>query len=340
MIRGALSTVASAISVWTQRTAASAPRRGANAWLRPLAMTSPPSLLLLLAIRAAVMLPAPHHVPAAQARRAALSLLAAGPAGGAKAAAGIPPDCCRDPSCTVDGFTLEQYWNGSVYANIPTAHSAEDCCDACSAVASQHCARWLFDGGTPPSCKLLSNAGASSPGRSSLISALRVALPPPPPPAGPPPALWFAQQTLDHFTPALQQGRWAQRFYVNDTLWGGPGFPVFLYIGGASAEDGASLSGKLFLSNLATMHQALTVAIEHRYFGESQPTGTNLSDRNLSRLLSSQQALADLANFVTWFKGTYGGVDGMDRSPWVCFGGGYGGSLSAWFRLKCAQHCS
>ena len=68
--------------------------------------------------------------------------------------------------------------------------------------------------------------------------------------------------------PATQRSHWSQRYYVNDTLWGGPGFPVFLYIGGEGPESGRAISGELFLSRLAEDHQALLVDVEHRFYGQ------------------------------------------------------------------------
>lgn len=54
-----------------------------------------------------------------------------------------------------------------------------------------------------------------------------------------------------------------------------------------------------------------------------------MSDESL-QFLNSEQALRDLAAFIqamnTQFK--------LSESKWVCFGGSYPGSLSAWFRLK------
>ena len=151
----------------------------------------------------------------------------------------------------------------------------------------------------------------------------------------PPPAQWFTGAVLDHFVPAAQRTSWSQRYYVNDTLWGGPGFPVFLYIGGEGAESGRAIGGEMFLSHLAEQHQALMVDVEHRFYGESHPTA-DMGDESIG-LLSSQQALADLAHFVSWFSSSFDD-EGTGDSPWICFGGSYPGDLSAWFRLKYPQH--
>ena len=40
---------------------------------------------------------------------------------------------------------------------------------------------------------------------------------------------------IDNFAPISLQQVWigkGQRYWMNDELWGGPGFPVFVYIGG------------------------------------------------------------------------------------------------------------
>ena len=75
---------------------------------------------------------------------------------------------------------------------------------------------------------------------------------------------------------------------------GGPGSPIFLYIGGEGPESCYTLQpGVMLLSQLAKTHKALMVDIEHRYYGESYPT-TNMSSENLAMYLTSEQALADL----------------------------------------------
>jgi len=44
--------------------------------------------------------------------------------------------------------------------------------------------------------------------------------------------------------------------------------------------------------------------------------------------LTSEQALADLAAFITEMNNQY------NISAWIAFGGSYPGSLAAWLRLK------
>jgi pimeloyl-ACP methyl ester carboxylesterase len=56
---------------------------------------------------------------------------------------------------------------------------------------------------------------------------------------------------------------------------------------------------------------------------------SDMSVENL-QFLNSEQALADLAAFVQAMNIKFKLTD----CKWICFGGSYPGSLSAWFRLK------
>ncbi|GCB75718.1 hypothetical protein scyTo_0017378 [Scyliorhinus torazame] len=134
-------------------------------------------------------------------------------------------------------------------------------------------------------------------------------------------------QPLDHFN-RRNNGTFQQRYWVNAGLWEQQRGPVFLFIGGEGALTPYSvLAGEHV--DLARKYRALLVSLEHRYYGASiNPDG--LSDQNI-QLLSSQQALADLATFHEFIKQQYA----LTRNNrWICFGGSYPGSLSAWFRLK------
>lgn len=85
--------------------------------------------------------------------------------------------------------------------------------------------------------------------------------------------------------------------------------------------------------DIAADFNALLVFGEHRYYGETLPFG-NETFSNLSNLgyLSSEQALADYAQFLRWFKNDF--YPQTNNSKVVAFGGSYGGLLSAWFRMK------
>lgn len=109
---------------------------------------------------------------------------------------------------------------------------------------------------------------------------------------------YFAEAVKDNFAAASQQEHWdapGQRYFLNDQYWGGPGSPIFVYIGGEGPESCGTLQpGVLLMSQLAEKHSALMVDIEHRYYGESYPTANDMSNEHLAAYLTSEQALADL----------------------------------------------
>jgi pimeloyl-ACP methyl ester carboxylesterase len=73
-------------------------------------------------------------------------------------------------------------------------------------------------------------------------------------------------------------------------------------------------------------HGALLTALEHRFYGESQPFD-DLSTENLG-YLSAEQALSDIAHFLNYLNG------GKSYRPVIVVGGSYPGALSAWFRSR------
>lgn len=81
---------------------------------------------------------------------------------------------------------------------------------------------------------------------------------------------------------------------------------------------------------LAAAHGALVVALEHRYYGASNPT-PDMSVDNM-RFLSSHQAIADVATFITMYLTPMYNLSGSNQI--VTFGGSYPGALSAWIRLR------
>ncbi|XP_002738015.1 thymus-specific serine protease-like [Saccoglossus kowalevskii] len=137
----------------------------------------------------------------------------------------------------------------------------------------------------------------------------------------------YLEQPLDHFDP-LVTDIYEQRYWVNPTYWNKENGPVFLFIGGEGAlgaydvEEGEHV-------DLAKKYGALIFAVEHRFYGAS----INKDGLKLEYLqyLSSQQALADLASFHRFATSKY---NITQSNIWICFGGSYPGSLSAWFRLK------
>ena len=51
--------------------------------------------------------------------------------------------------------------------------------------------------------------------------------------------LYYSDAVVDNFASIAQQKKWAapgQRYWTSSTHWGGPGFPVFVWIGGEGTE--------------------------------------------------------------------------------------------------------
>lgn len=74
---------------------------------------------------------------------------------------------------------------------------------------------------------------------------------------------------------------------------------MFVLIGGEGPVDIGWMVYGDWIKN-ARLYHAMTLQLEHRYYGHSHPTA-DTSTRNL-QWLSSTQALADLANFISTMK--------------------------------------
>jgi pimeloyl-ACP methyl ester carboxylesterase len=143
-------------------------------------------------------------------------------------------------------------------------------------------------------------------------------------------AALYYKQALDHFGSNARRltSSWPQRYFINDTVWTGPGSPIFVSVGGEGPVDYGP-SGFSLMAALAEKHGAMMVSVEHRYYGKSRPT-KKMDTPSLQLYLSSEQALADLGQFVPWLLKNKNST----ASPVIAFGGSYPGCLAAWLRLK------
>eukprot|EP00746_Dinoflagellata_sp_MGD_P078537 gnl/MRDRNA2_/MRDRNA2_31396_c0_seq1.p1 gnl/MRDRNA2_/MRDRNA2_31396_c0~~gnl/MRDRNA2_/MRDRNA2_31396_c0_seq1.p1 ORF type:complete len:505 (+),score=64.86 gnl/MRDRNA2_/MRDRNA2_31396_c0_seq1:82-1596(+) len=139
------------------------------------------------------------------------------------------------------------------------------------------------------------------------------------------PEQFYTEQRLDHFN-ASDERTYKQRYFANFDHYK-PGGPIFIYIGGEGPLSATAVSG--FTSNalFAERLNGATVAVEHRFYGKSQPFDS-LATEHL-QYLTSQQALHDLAQFQAWFIANRS----LDSSHFFCMGGSYPGNLAAWYRL-------
>ncbi|XP_057830212.2 uncharacterized protein LOC131041215 isoform X2 [Cryptomeria japonica] len=159
-----------------------------------------------------------------------------------------------------------------------------------------------------------------------------------PPPSSPPSVEYdvkYFTQNLDHFsfTPHSYV-TFQQKYLINSKHWGGASSnsPIFVYTGNEGYIEWFTQNTG-FMFDIAPEFKALLLFIEHRYYGESMPYGSQdvaYSNATTMGCLSSSQALADFAVLITDLKKNLTAED----SPVVVFGGSYGGMLAAWFRLK------
>ncbi|KAL0222320.1 hypothetical protein RCL1_002174 [Eukaryota sp. TZLM3-RCL] len=126
-------------------------------------------------------------------------------------------------------------------------------------------------------------------------------------------------QKVDHFD-GTNTDTFKQRYCKFLSPSFSNGSPIFLYISGENrARDNLCSTG--YSLELAKMYKGALFAVEHRFYGESYPY-QDLTLPSLS-LLSSRQALYDLATFAFSLKKSY------PDSPIVIIGGSYSGVLSA-----------
>ena len=157
----------------------------------------------------------------------------------------------------------------------------------------------------------------------------------------------YDRQAVDHFGWSHSNATFKQRYLLIQSTqngWlkpyevNGPG-PVFLYTGNEGPiETFAANSG--LLVDLAADFHALVVFVEHRYYGSSMPFGSaseSYANTSTLSLLSSQQALADFAQFIDFMRSDSAFLPckgNCSTMQVIAFGGSYGGMLAAWLRLK------
>merc|ERR1719498_693728 len=110
------------------------------------------------------------------------------------------------------------------------------------------------------------------------------------------PELWYSEQTLDHFS-TTDQRTFKQRYFANFDSFQ-PGGPIIIAIGGEGPLSSGYVNGHLTNKLFAEKMGGGTVALEHRFYGKSQPFDDLGTDK--LQYLTSRQALHDLAQFQKW----------------------------------------
>ncbi|CAD7698965.1 unnamed protein product [Ostreobium quekettii] len=139
--------------------------------------------------------------------------------------------------------------------------------------------------------------------------------------------------TLDHFAwdPPDGSATYSQRYFLCPSFWkashDGEKGPIFVYLGN-EADVTLYLNATGLMWEHAQDYGALLVFVEHRYYGNSVPSGGE--GKKAKQYLTTEQALADYAEFISGLKCQLNATN----SPVVGFGGSYGGMLAAWMRMK------
>ena len=156
---------------------------------------------------------------------------------------------------------------------------------------------------------------------------------------------FYTQQKLDHFNEDDDRV-FSQRFIMCSNFTVSDNAPVIVYLGGEAPEhDDRAFTSQVY-GEFARSVGGVIVSLEHRYYGLSYPAELpDASTENL-KYLSSEQALADIKQFILYLKSLQGNQADNASSPPLKLpysladskvavaGGSYPGSLAAWMKLK------
>ncbi|KAJ1647595.1 hypothetical protein LPJ64_001053 [Coemansia asiatica] len=138
-------------------------------------------------------------------------------------------------------------------------------------------------------------------------------------------------QPIDHF--GLNNNLWEQCYQLNATFYK-PGGPIILVTPGETSISTYYTDGSYF-TNLAQQTNGLVVAVEHRFYGGSNPM-PDLSGSSL-KFHTIDNVLEDFASFARAAKSDPASVfpvDVSDNSKIIFGGGSYAGAIAAWMRAK------
>jgi serine protease 16 len=144
----------------------------------------------------------------------------------------------------------------------------------------------------------------------------------------------FFVQKLDHFNRAVN-GTFKQRYFVNATQWSEDTTSpvVFLCVGGEGPPmDRTVLTSSVHCNDmveLAPKYGAMMFALEHRYYGPSNPFDDYSTEH--MQYLNTEQALGDIASFHQFATKKF---RLPENARWVTWGGSYPGMLAALARLR------
>jgi Serine carboxypeptidase S28 len=145
---------------------------------------------------------------------------------------------------------------------------------------------------------------------------------------------FFHHQYINHLIdpPTTKTGTFVHRYYERTEYFGGPGYPIFIIMGGEDPLEG--LLYPFVYNHLAQTFRGYTAALEHRFFGKSLPIEFPSHDE-LHTLLTPNQALWDAVRFIQYKRKELGCSlerNHPDYCPVISVGGSYPGFLSSLMR--------
>ncbi|CAD6196756.1 unnamed protein product [Caenorhabditis auriculariae] len=143
----------------------------------------------------------------------------------------------------------------------------------------------------------------------------------------------FIVQQVDHFNDSNTK-TWKQRYQFNRKFYNSKTGYIFLMIGGEGSINGTNgdkwvRSENVTMMKWAAEFGAAAFQVEHRFYGSKDYSPIGDQTTASLKLLTIDQALADIKEFINQMNALY---FPNDKPIWVTFGGSYPGSLSAWFR--------
>ncbi|XP_063685049.1 dipeptidyl peptidase 2-like [Bolinopsis microptera] len=150
-----------------------------------------------------------------------------------------------------------------------------------------------------------------------------------------PTGIFQYSQKVDHYSYSPEASQtFSQRLFEYNKHWdcgpNGTVGPLFVYTGNEGPLESFYYNTG-FMFEIAPAFGALILFVEHRYYGESLPFGSESFSNDGLRYLSSTQATADFAEVINHYKKS------KNITQVVSFGGSYGGMLTAWMRLRYPQ---
>lgn len=153
------------------------------------------------------------------------------------------------------------------------------------------------------------------------VGSMKMAAPPTPPSTA-----RFFNQLLDHFS-ADDSTTFQQMYFINSAYVAKDTSPLFVHL--ILPQEVAYSSDPTLYDNIAKKFGALSVTVEHRYYGNSIPF-KSMATSNL-RYFTVEQAMEDFVNFRLFIQTNYNISDDI---PWLLDGCSYSGAVSAWMKAS------